>query len=1554
MAGFANRPGGDGDGDGDGSGAFGAVLKQGDDASRGLFIYGDETDPSWHLRGVERETEEEAIRPSAIYENVANTARLTLTFGDAATDEKLFSPTRGFGDHTPEQVNRFPFTHQEYPNPAALPAAYEVNDRLTVRWASAGAGGNGNYVRMQEGRAAVAATAPGTPYLPATDDDSSTVGNTLQVNPFANDASGNGVEISVVRQVAAAAASLVMDNVGGNPALRVTFPNGAVHNGTRVEARAPETVTAAAAQATINLGAPTLNRRRVSISYATTGPGGNGFTVRVLVNSAGGTVSTAVYDSATQLTITVGATGRRLDAVVGIINAARHNGSQLVTATAIDGAGGNVGATLATASTTQLAGGRAATTETAGSTFWNPNTKRLEVAIGTTSTATTVAGWINADSDFPGTAAVISGQGAFSIRRELSDAAAGGANASGSASGTVTWAPTGGRAGAGKLTIWTDGTLTVTAAAAAINASGYGTRASVFGAGREAWTLNVQEYVFSGGVNGVARSPLTADQDQVSADGGVTFQERLVVSGVVPNVDTIADLIRVYEATRTSSRNYVIVGTGTDRVLTASVAENDLFVSDAQLSGGRDQLTKQAVHVQLTSASGAYRIRYYGANTPVALRSTIGELESAWRSIGGSQTVSPAITVTGDDTEKVDPASLPSSPSGGRNYTPPSIVEFLVRDEDEADGKNIEVRYDPARDTLQDILDASLEPASNPGGAKVIDIFGTDLTAAPEEPPVTRPMYPEAGATSSPASGQTAAQVRDTVTAFLDAGDNIAIARSGNTLTITSTASGDGGGTGGLDAEAVRDTVAAFLRGTPSSAIAFTHDDAANTLTLAIANATETVPGLVRNVSIDEAADTNGTVFRAWSSPMITKLIAVWRTPISPTEAAQGTNTNLRWWSAIRVRQAIAAFTNAFTAAEKAKLGGIEAGAQVNPTDAEIKAAYEQNADTNAFTDADETKLDGIEAGAQPRNPRAFVGASESGGEITLTREGGTDPVDLPVTGAGGAFELMPVGSRSSFTFASTLIATGITPPMLDPDEAIYLRIAVPGESEPPHYFVMRGATYADLTVAAAGDAPSGTRWQRAGPVTAGVVEVQKTATGELLIASGDSAGSNGWLEVYSVGLGAGGSLGFIPLGSANYNVSVGSTFTAEAAGQTPIDMSSVDPANDIIGVKVDFASGDSTFDDIRLVDARALLSVDAGTALTAGQTARPTLGGNAAVTGPSLWLSIDSDGHLAVTAAGVTTDPMPLTLWRFGRATAVAPNPPGTDGATLARLKVQGKNYNLPGSSLFAAVKMNLQDVASGELGTAYSNSHFRPTLTGARWNIGGFSLDGNGIVMPAAGMYQIHSEVLFVGNSGWNTIFTRYRIERNGAVLAPSVSEGSTLHRGSSAQPNSVIEHDDWHLLQAGDKLVVDFQGDQAGRTYSVDGSRSLFVIIGFHAPAGAAPAPAAHNRYIGWSAAQNPTTAEFGAASAETDDILDVPALPAQFATAGGAYVWLAVPKTQGRPTGIYRSGNQVNQISAFAQVNDWTPSGEAAHYVYATNAQQSATSLAGGSFRIEYGS
>lgn len=67
--------------------------------------------------------------------------------------------------------------------------------------------------------------------------------------------------------------------------------------------------------------------------------------------------------------------------------------------------------------------------------------------------------------------------------------------------------------------------------------------------------------------------------------------------------------------------------------------------------------------------------------------------------------------------------------------------------------------------------------------------------------------------------------------------------------------------------------------------------------------------------------------------------------------------------------------TASYTTAEETKLAGVETGATADQTDAEIKTAYENNADTNAFTDALQTKLNGIEASATADQTAAEIEA---------------------------------------------------------------------------------------------------------------------------------------------------------------------------------------------------------------------------------------------------------------------------------------------------------------------------------------------------------------------------------------------------------------------------------------------------------------------------------------------------------------------------------------------------------------------------------------------------
>jgi len=80
-----------------------------------------------------------------------------------------------------------------------------------------------------------------------------------------------------------------------------------------------------------------------------------------------------------------------------------------------------------------------------------------------------------------------------------------------------------------------------------------------------------------------------------------------------------------------------------------------------------------------------------------------------------------------------------------------------------------------------------------------------------------------------------------------------------------------------------------------------------------------------------------------------------------------------------QIKTAYEAEANAFTDAQFTKLAGIETSATADQTGAQIKSAYEGEADTNAFTDADHTKLDGIAAGAEVNATLASIMFTDTG-----------------------------------------------------------------------------------------------------------------------------------------------------------------------------------------------------------------------------------------------------------------------------------------------------------------------------------------------------------------------------------------------------------------------------------------------------------------------------------------------------------------------------------------------------------------------------------------------
>lgn len=91
--------------------------------------------------------------------------------------------------------------------------------------------------------------------------------------------------------------------------------------------------------------------------------------------------------------------------------------------------------------------------------------------------------------------------------------------------------------------------------------------------------------------------------------------------------------------------------------------------------------------------------------------------------------------------------------------------------------------------------------------------------------------------------------------------------------------------------------------------------------------------------------------------------------------------------------------TQLMTSAEKLKLSGIEANATADMSNAEIKSAYEANANTNAFDDAAQSKLDALDANSDPT-----ISTLEASNAEVVTPESG-DYVFIQDSSDGGALK---------------------------------------------------------------------------------------------------------------------------------------------------------------------------------------------------------------------------------------------------------------------------------------------------------------------------------------------------------------------------------------------------------------------------------------------------------------------------------------------------------------------------------------------------------------------
>ena len=265
------------------------------------------------------------------------------------------------------------------------------------------------------------------------------------------------------------------------------------------------------------------------------------------------------------------------------------------------------------------------------------------------------------------------------------------------------------------------------------------------------------DYAFSNGSDGAARTPLAVREFFLSSFEGQSFY-RLDITGAL-NTDTIQNVIDAYTA---GTKNFELApasGSGASDTITGNAI-------NTSLTGGSNQISRRLPVVTLAD-TGVITIGLHAVDDDTTNNSTLAELRTAWHAVTytnteGTSVVLPNTAATVDTTDggaAADPVraqSLPTVPTGGRNEVIAGVTEVLVRPEDEVDGPNILLRYDPT-DDLQTILEGF---TANSGGANIQVPYGTDLTASPEAVPFTRSFYDSgAEAPTSTSGGLTRTQV---------------------------------------------------------------------------------------------------------------------------------------------------------------------------------------------------------------------------------------------------------------------------------------------------------------------------------------------------------------------------------------------------------------------------------------------------------------------------------------------------------------------------------------------------------------------------------------------------------------------------------------------------------------------------------------------------------------------------------------------------------------------------------------------------------------------------
>ena len=751
TGGFARKDGGGG------SANRGAPLRQAGETGKGLFISTPDADVSWHLRGVEREVAEGAVAAMLEYIGAGNNNKLSLTWPtDFRFDRRHF---------TPEEINTARIVHRQYADPVDEVKAYADFSGVRATSRRDGTEGNGETLTVNYGH-------PATPTVQSyaripfkrglTADD----GEFLQItSPGGGEAASGESRFQSNRKITY---TYFQEGEDGND-FRIRYRLGKASSGggsvtAEYDSETQLTITvlfpsgSTGLAYSVNLSdiISAVNNARWSSTQLVTAslPSGisDGLVGFVAPRNPG------VGDSLTPNNPSAARTDLVLSGGVGYTGLSSNIGEVRVSKTGARVAGAKSKATLDASPSSTVNGivitakeeGAALNSTPIGIRFQSvavPSNSvaiigqsgRLQLAVNGTVTMQAIVDKVNAAqantfaSQF--TASLAPGQSGSTQVTWASGDSANTANTSGGADAVnpleAIWDGDDHR-----LVIRAIETDTLADIRSAIQALPEFDSSS-FALVRALTTDTIElpsaigqfaDYEFGGGADATHRSPISFSESNTA----------LVVNGIIAG-DTVKNVLDRYALASLEFFTLSVRPNFTNSSVFAVF--NDSTVNFAH---GVDEVARKLPVVTPTAAGSVmtYTVQYHGGSTSQSQRTTLNEMKTAWDDMtvpAGSDR--PTSAITGSGSARISGVS--SAPTGGENPVAPSAIEALVRPDDEVNGPNVEVRYHPSLDSLQDILDALIAQ----GAVQVEEIYGTDLDEQPEATGFERAMYPQVGTT---------------------------------------------------------------------------------------------------------------------------------------------------------------------------------------------------------------------------------------------------------------------------------------------------------------------------------------------------------------------------------------------------------------------------------------------------------------------------------------------------------------------------------------------------------------------------------------------------------------------------------------------------------------------------------------------------------------------------------------------------------------------------------------------------------------------------------------